>query len=73
MLSILQVVLVELCRDRVGLMLNPDGPQGVQLWNSRQLNVVGLPTKEGWPSEKEILSGMSSAQCGKRTLPVLHV
>lgn len=52
-----QVVLVELCKDRVGLMLNPDGPVGVQLWNSRQLKVTGLPTADGWPSQEDLISG----------------
>lgn len=56
-LLIAQVVLVELCKDRVGLMLNPDGPKGVQLWTSRQMSVSGLPKSEGWPSQKEILQG----------------
>lgn len=58
-LYILQVVLVELCKDRIGLMLNPDGPGGVQLWNARQIRMPGLPTADYWPSEADLLSGMS--------------
>ena len=48
---------MELCKDRVGLMLNPDGPQGMQLWNSRRITLSGLPQAEGWPTEEVILSG----------------
>ena len=58
----LQVVVVELCRDRVGLMLNPDGPMGVQLWNSRQLSISGLPKADSWPTEREVLSGRRLSQ-----------
>lgn len=58
-----QVVLVELCKDRLGLMLNPDGPVGVQLWNSRQLMLTGLPGADGWPCQEEILSGSLQSAC----------
>lgn len=53
----LQVVLVEVCRDRVGLLMNPDSPRDLQLWVSRRLYVSGLPKAEGWPCEAELLSG----------------
>ena len=49
--------MVELCKDRVGLMLNPEGPKGAQLWNSRRVSITGLPSEPGWPQEAQILSG----------------
>ena len=61
---ILQVVVVELCKDRVGLMLNPEGPKGAQLWNSRRVSISGVPSEPGWPQEEQILSG-------KMCLPVV--
>lgn len=57
MISTPQVVVVELCKDRVGLMLNPEGPRGAQLWNARRVFISGLPGEEGWPPESQILSG----------------
>lgn len=58
-----QVVLVEVCMDRVGLMMNPDGPRDVQLWASRKFQISGLPNADGWPSEDHLLSG----RCGSTT------
>ena len=55
--SFLQVVLVELCKDRVNLMMNPDGPKALQMWNTRRIRFTGCPKSEGWPSEEELLSG----------------
>ena len=47
--------------DRVGLMMNPDGPRDVQLWVSRKFQISGLPSAEGWPFESDLLSGMMAA------------
>lgn len=57
-----QVVVVELCKDRLGLMLNPDGPRDLQLWNSRRVSMTGLPTADGWPTDQEVLSGILPLQ-----------
>lgn len=55
--------MVELCRDRVGLMLNPEGPKGAQLWNTRRVIISGLPSQEGWPKESQVLSGTTRNWC----------
>ena len=38
-------------------MLNPEGPKGAQLWNSRRVSITGLPGEQGWPREAQVLSG----------------
>ncbi|GMH40648.1 hypothetical protein BSKO_08552 [Bryopsis sp. KO-2023] len=50
-----EVVLVELCKDRVGLLTDRN-TQGTQTWHARKVSMTGASMGEGWPSEKEILS-----------------
>lgn len=48
------VVMLELCRDRVGLLIDPDSPPP-QIWHTRRVRFNGLPTHEGYPSAEEII------------------
>ena len=52
---------MELCKDRVGLLMSPDGPRGAQLWNTRSTIMVDMPQADGWPTPLEVLAGAISS------------
>lgn len=50
-----EVVMVELCKDRVGLLA--DGrveAQAKNLWHVRKVQIEGLPTSDEWPTESSL-------------------
>ncbi|GAB4818160.1 hypothetical protein N2152v2_005206 [Parachlorella kessleri] len=49
------IVLVELCKERVPLLVNPDDPPP-GLWYSSRLTVSGLPAGPGWPSSAQLVA-----------------
>ena len=53
-------VLIELCSDRVGLLMDPNGPSGAQMWASRTVSISGLPDHPAWPTA-DALQGCSLA------------
>lgn len=47
-------VLVELCKDRTGLLLDGEGPPP-QKWHTGRVRLVGYSPKQGLPSQQELL------------------
>lgn len=54
-----EVVLLELCRDRVDLLIDPDAPPR-QIWHSRRVRVNGLPEGEGYPSQQQLVAVLNT-------------
>lgn len=50
-----QVVMLELCKDRLPLLMDPDSPPP-QIWHTRRVRFNGLPEDPGYPSAEEILA-----------------
>jgi len=50
-----EVVMVELCKDRVGLLVDyqPES-QASNLWHSRKVFIEGLPTEPEWPTAQQL-------------------
>lgn len=54
------IVLVELCKERVPLLVNPDEP-APSLWHAACQSVSGVPAgRPGWPSAAQLLA---AARC----------
>lgn len=51
------IVLLELCKERVPLLVNPDDPPPT-LWHSSRQRLVGLPAGASWPAAAELLAHM---------------
>lgn len=56
-----EVVAVELCKERLGLLVDPEEElKGPKVWHSRKIRVEGLPAADTpeaaeWPSQEELL------------------
>jgi len=52
------VVLVELCKDRLGLLLPPKAGagRGPTLWHAAATRLAGVPTDPGWPAPDALLA-----------------
>lgn len=46
-------VLLELCKDRVPLLVDPTAPSP-SVWHARSVSTKGIPTDKGWPSATEL-------------------
>ncbi|KAK9837254.1 hypothetical protein WJX81_002082 [Elliptochloris bilobata] len=56
------VVLVELCKDRLGLLVEPvQRRRGAQLWHTRRVTLKGLPEAPGWPGAERLLALLRTA------------
>jgi len=54
------VLLLELCRDRVGLLIPPD--RGPSVWHAPRVELVGVPAEGGgWPAADALLAACRSA------------
>ncbi|CAL5220498.1 g2527 [Coccomyxa viridis] len=49
------VVLLELCKDRLRLLLDQEN-SGKQLWHTPRVPISGLPKKEHWPKAQQLVS-----------------
>lgn len=47
--------MLELCKDRVGLLIDPDSPPP-QIWHTRRVRFNGLPAHAGYPSAEDIIA-----------------
>jgi hypothetical protein len=62
------IVLLELCKDRTGLLVDPDAPQP-QTWYTPRLQLTGLPAAgtaaaAGWPSAAQLLGMLKGSGSG---------
>ncbi|PRW56496.1 actin binding [Chlorella sorokiniana] len=60
------IVLVELCKDRTGLLVDPDAPQP-QTWYTPRVSITGLPSTgaapAGWPTADQLLGHLKCRGC----------
>ncbi|KAL4858448.1 TraB domain-containing protein [Chlorella vulgaris] len=56
------IVLVELCKDRTGLLVDPDAPPP-QTWYTPRFSLTGLPTAPGWPTSDQLMGLLKGTGC----------
>lgn len=60
-----EVVMVELCKDRVGLLVDDQvEKQATNLWHTRKVLIEGLPEDPAWPTADE-LKPLLQTRCGR--------
>jgi hypothetical protein len=58
-----EAVLVELCHERTGLLVDEAAAQtGKNAWYSSNVDITGLPTGPGWPSKSDLTSILNSSK-----------
>jgi hypothetical protein len=56
------IVLVELCKDRTGLLVDPDAPPP-PTWYTPRFSLTGLPTAPGWPTAVQLMGLLKGTGC----------
>ncbi|EFN58262.1 hypothetical protein CHLNCDRAFT_57092 [Chlorella variabilis] len=56
------IVLLELCKDRTGLLVDPDAPPPQSWWTPR-LTISGVPAAPGWPTAAQLAGGLKGRGC----------
>lgn len=55
-------MLLELCKDRTGLLVDPDAPPP-QTWYTPRLTLAGLPTGAPWPPAERLAALLKARGC----------
>ena len=50
--------MVELCKERTGLLLDPNAAGGSSTWHTNTVAINGLPQGKGWPSAEDLLGAL---------------
>ncbi|CAL8464277.1 g3812 [Coccomyxa elongata] len=54
------VVVLELCKDRLRLLLDQENP-GKRLWHTPRVKISGIPEGDAWPSPEQLISLLRTA------------